>query len=151
MMNTELQYPGFIRRTMVVVYDLLLFTAIMALTLAVVIIPAMALADDHLKNNPEALYNHPLITLAIIATTFCYYGYSLVRKGQTLGMMAWHVKIVGLDGKPVTWQQAAIRYALSLAGTANVVMFFNPARRGWQDISSQTLQLLIKPEPKKKK
>ncbi len=150
-MSDKVEYPGFIRRTMVVVYDLLIFTAITMATLALIVIVAMLASDNQLQQNQQTLYNNPLITLAIIATTYWYYGYSLVKKGQTLGMMAWHVKIVGLDGKPATWQQAAVRYALSLAGVANIIMFFNPERRGWQDIASQTLQLLIKPTKEESK
>lgn len=148
-MNDQIEYPGFIRRLMVVVYDLLIFTAITMATLAAIVIAAMLISGNELQQNQDALYNNPLITLALIATTYWYYGYSLVKKGQTLGMMAWHIKIVGIDGKAVTWQQAAIRYALSLAGAANITMFFNPERRGWQDSASQTLQLLIKPKDKK--
>jgi uncharacterized RDD family membrane protein YckC len=136
---------------MILVYDGLLFCALSMVALAIFVIVTMLVNPDVQQSNPDFLKNNPAVVLLLIATTFIYYGYSLVRMGQTLGMLAWQVKIVDETGQEkITWSQAAARYGASVVGLANLVMFFNPQRRGLQDIASQTIQILVKPEKKEK-
>jgi uncharacterized RDD family membrane protein YckC len=136
---------------MILIYDGLLFCALSMVALAIFVIATMLVNPDIQQSNPDFLNNNPAVVLLLIATTFIYYGYSLVKMGQTLGMLAWHVKVVNETGQEkITWSQAAARYGASVIGLSNLVMFFNPQRRGLQDIASNTIQVLIKPEKKQK-
>ncbi|MEP6588595.1 MAG: RDD family protein [Polaromonas sp.] len=53
---------------------------------------------------------------ALQAFVFVVFGIYFVwfwSKGQTLAMKTWHIRIVDVNGKPVTQQRALLRYALS--------------------------------------
>ncbi len=50
-------------------------------------------------------------------------GYSLVRRGQTLGKMALRLRIVGMDGQPAPWQRViGLRYVV--AGLPDLIAVF---------------------------
>ncbi len=52
----------------------------------------------------------------LLLVTFAFLGLSWVRGGQTIGMRAWRIRLVGQDGGPVHWLQALRRF---MAGTIN--------------------------------
>ncbi len=60
------------------------------------------------------------ITLQVWLLLLCalYYVWQWVRKGQTLPMKTWRLRLVAADGKPVTPARAVCRYALALFSTA---------------------------------
>ncbi len=44
-----------------------------------------------------------------------FFGRSWTRGGQTLGMKAWRLQVRRLDGRPLRWPVAVVRYATMLA------------------------------------
>lgn len=44
-----------------------------------------------------------------------YFGLAWTRGGQTIGMMAWKIRLVDRDGRPPAWPAALWRFALGLA------------------------------------
>ncbi len=63
--------------------------------------------------------------------------------GQTLGMRAWQIKVVSVDGRPVRWRQGLLRSVTALAGASllglgYLWMLLDPQRRCWHDLASGT-------------
>lgn len=58
---------------------------------------------------------HPHYHLAyLIVTTGIFLGGFWCNGGQTLGMLAWKLRMVDKNHKPISWQRAILRYLLSL-------------------------------------
>ena len=53
---------------------------------------------------------HRWLQLFLFIVIGMYFTYVWGRKGQTLAMQAWHLKIVTKDNNPITFKQACIRY-----------------------------------------
>jgi uncharacterized RDD family membrane protein YckC len=45
--------------------------------------------------------------------TGIYFVYCWVRSGQTLAMQTWRIQLLGLDGKPLSLEQAVRRYMIA--------------------------------------
>ncbi|MCL4303382.1 MAG: RDD family protein [Anaerolineae bacterium] len=63
--------------------------------------------------------------------------------GQTLGKMALGIKVIGVDGTPVSWGTAAMRYlGYLVSGLVLALGFiwiaFDPRRQGWHDKIAST-------------
>ena len=50
-------------------------------------------------------------SLVAVAVAFC--GLSWTRGGQTVGMKAWRIRVVALDGRSPDWPRAALRFFAS--------------------------------------
>lgn len=53
--------------------------------------------------------------LLLFAVGLIFFGRSWTRGGQTLGMYAWRLQVRRLDGMPLRWPIATVRYAVMLA------------------------------------
>jgi uncharacterized RDD family membrane protein YckC len=60
----------------------------------------------------------------LLAAAFAFFGWFWVHGGQTIGMRAWRVRVVSGLGAPLTWQQAAIRFATALLSWAALGLGF---------------------------
>ncbi|MFZ1233161.1 MAG: RDD family protein [Thiofilum sp.] len=63
--------------------------------------------------------------------------------GQTLGMRAWKIKVVTFENNPLNWQQATMRFIVSLAslaalGAGFMIALFDPEKLTWHDRYSRT-------------
>ena len=81
-------------------------------------------------------------TLYLIGVIFIYFAWHW-HKGNTLAMQAWRVKIHTLDGQPVSWERALIRFSVAFLSIACVGlgifwMLWDKQKRTWQDIASRT-------------
>jgi uncharacterized RDD family membrane protein YckC len=134
---------SFTRRTLAALYDWLLVIALMM----VLSTPVIAVLDDAI-NPANNIYRAAMLLVAFaFFTGFWNYG------GQTLGMKAWRLKLRRLDGSPVTFAHAALRFlfaaiALLPAGLGFVWMLWDKDGLGWHDRwSGTTIELLTKPQP----
>ena len=71
---------------------------------------------------------------------FAYFAFSWVRRGQTLGMVAWKLRI---EPTPFTFWQAALRMLGALLGLlcfglGYFWMFIDPQKRSWADLLSRS-------------
>jgi uncharacterized RDD family membrane protein YckC len=55
-----------------------------------------------------------LYPLYLVSVSFVFYGWFWTHGGQTLGLRAWKIKVCGLDGQTISWQQAGIRFIAGL-------------------------------------
>lgn len=126
--------PGLFRRLGALCYDgLLLAGVLFAATLA--LLPL---------RGGEAFHPHdPLFSAYLLGVGFLFQGWFWTHGGQTLGMRAWNLRLLAEDGGPVSWKQAALRYACGLGG---MVLFglgyfwvwIDPGKRAWHDLASGT-------------
>jgi uncharacterized RDD family membrane protein YckC len=50
---------------------------------------------------------------SLVAVAFAFCGLSWTRGGQTVGMKAWRIRVVGIDAGPLDWPRAALRFFAS--------------------------------------
>ena len=133
------------RRLAASCYDSLIVLALWFIGTALVMpLSRAAVSPDH----PLAELIYRLYLLAIGCAFFaCFW----VRDGQTVGMLAWRVKLRQSDsGGSVTWAQALLRYLAALLSWAALGLgfwwaLFDPERKTWHDRLSRTE--LVKAEP----
>lgn len=124
---------GLGRRLLIMAYDAIAVIAVLMLATAL----AMALGF----REPLA-GRDPLFSAYLLATWFGYLGWCW-RRGMTLGMRAWRVRLVSEDGARPGWARCGLRFLVSLASAAAAGAgywwaLFDPARRTWHDRASGT-------------
>jgi uncharacterized RDD family membrane protein YckC len=126
--------PGLPRRLAAVIYDaMLLFSVLFFATL-----PVLLLTSGHAV--PPA---NPVLRLYLVAVAFLYFAWPWTHGGQTLGMRAWRLRVVQVDGSPITWAQATRRFGASLLswaplGAGFLWVLVDPERLAWHDRLSGT-------------
>lgn len=114
-------------------YDLLLLVGLLAsFTLLAVLLHGGAIA-------PGSIW-FEIALLAIVVVFFCGFW---THAGQTLGMRAWRIRVVGENGAPLSWPRALARL---VAGTVALLPLglglwwglADAQRRGWHDRLTKT-------------
>jgi len=95
-----------------------------------------------------AAVSGPLLTTVLTLETFGFYAYCWHRHGETLGMRAWHIRLVSASGMPASWQQILLRLltaCLSLAclGMGYLWLYVGKTRQTWHDLASNTFVVHI--------
>lgn len=123
---------GLTVRLAALVYDALVVTAILFAVAAVGVT----------LNDGEAVQG-PLFNATVFLSIFLFNGYFWTRSGQTLGMMAWRLRVQTLEGYSVSWRHALKRFmvailSLLLFGIGYWWMLFNDERLTLHDRLSDT-------------
>ena len=139
-MTDSKQAPGLFKRLAVVVYDLLLL-------IAVLFVATLVLLPFQQGNEFEP--NSLLFSGYLLLVSFLFYGWFWTTGGQTLGLLAWKLRVANADGQSISWEQAAIRYVTAVFswgffGLGFVWILFNDERLSWHDIASNS-RVLLKP------
>lgn len=130
-----------LRRMAAILYDgFLVFALLMVASLVVV-----ALLRDAVNPN-NLLFQVYLLVVGWSYFAICW------RAGQTLGMMSWHIHIVG-PTRPIGLRETAVRYLLAIVswialGLGFIWALFHPQRATWHDLASGT-RLIVRPPRKK--
>ncbi|MCG7873535.1 MAG: RDD family protein [Candidatus Thiodiazotropha lotti] len=137
---TEAVAPGLLRRLGAIFYDSLLLTALVFVATAVVTLPFGYPTGNWLLFFQIFLFE--IIPLAF----FCWFW---LRGGQTLGMRAWRLKLVSMEGLPVDWEQALKRHfaailSLLVFGFGFFWVVFDSDNLAWHDRLSGTRLILTK-------
>lgn len=136
---------GLPRRLMAMIYDSLLLAAI----LMAAALPLVLLAGGAMPN--------PLARLAfqlyLGGVVFLFFGWFWVHGGQTLGMRAWRLKVIDMDGQTIGWRTAFIRFLFALVSAASLGLGYlwvllDPERCAWHDRISKT-RVVVLPKTKK--
>ncbi len=133
-------------RLLAMVYDLLPLAALWMATSAM-----MLLLRGGVRVTPGSAAAMVEFVL-LLAVTFAYLGLSWRRGGQTLGMRAWRLRLVNVDGSsPVPWRALVLRYLVAMVSLAAVGLglawsLLEPSRRTWHDLASGTV-LVRMPKP----
>jgi len=128
---------GLMRRLAAIVYDGLLLIALLMLATLIVILPLKDAITTH-----NVLFQFYLLVVSWAYFAVCW------RGGQSLGMKAWRIHIVGTT-TPVSWTDTAIRFLVSILswtalGLGFLWSLFHPQRAAWHDLASGT-QLVVRP------
>ncbi|MET0065145.1 MAG: RDD family protein [Candidatus Thiodiazotropha sp.] len=142
-MSTDLSnaaIPGFFRRLGAILYDLLLLTALIFVATAALTLPFGS--PDH-----GWLVVFQIIIFEIIPLLF-FTGF-WVGGGQTLGMRAWRLKVVRLDGADLSWSDALKRHlsallSVYLLGLGFLWILVDPDKMAWHDRISKTRLVIVK-------
>lgn len=130
--------PPLWRRLAAAAYDSLIVAALWFMGTALILPLTHGEAVD-----PKTL-GGLLYQLYLLAIGFLFFGGFWTRDGQTLGMLAWRVRLVPAGGSgSVTWAQALVRYLAAILSWAVFGMgfwwsFFDKDKKTWHDRLSDT-------------
>lgn len=144
MTGTDITPPGLLRRLAAVLYDSLLITALLMVATAMFLPFTGGEAIDP-RRDPllEWVYRAVLLTLIV-----GFYGIFWTRRGQTLGMASWRLRVEREDGGTLGWGDTVRRLAAALLswlalGLGWLWILVDPQRRAWHDRLSRTRVVLV--------
>ncbi|ORU94379.1 MAG: hypothetical protein A6F72_08715 [Cycloclasticus sp. symbiont of Poecilosclerida sp. N] len=126
--------PSVFRRLAVIVYDLILLVAVLfAATLLL-----LPFQPSHLFQPSSWIYRVYLFFIS-----FLFYAWFWTTGGQTLGLVAWKLRVVNENGGNISWKQSLIRFITAIfscgvCGLGIVWMLFNKEHLAWHDITSKS-------------
>jgi uncharacterized RDD family membrane protein YckC len=125
---------GLLRILGAICYDTLLLGAILFFA-TLMVMPVTGGDAIATGNLPFRIY-----LLGVCALFFCGFW---VHGGQTLGMRAWKIRVVGIDGTGIGWRQALLRFAMAIVswlpcGLGFWWMLFDRDSLTWHDRVSKT-------------
>ena len=126
------------RRLAALVYDALLLVALLMVAAALSTLVANLLLPGLQEREPDYLSHHPLHQLWLLACWFGYYAFSWRKSGQTVGMKAWHIRVIDRQRGPVSWLQCLKRFIGALLGAGFLLVPFHRERYSLQDLVSNT-------------
>jgi len=120
------------RRLAAIVYDSFILIAVLFAATA----PVVALHGG-------AVEGSWLFTLYLLGIVFVFFGGFWTHGGQTLGMKAWHVRVIRSDGARMDWRDAVLRFVIAAVGWLPLGAgywwaLFDDQSRGWHDRLSGT-------------
>jgi len=132
------------RRLGAILYDTLLLTGLLMVGTAV-LLPFTHGEAITARTHPALEWTYRLMLVALITG---FYGVSWTRRGQTLGMAAWRLRVEREDGALLTWRDTLRRLAAALlsllpAGLGFAWIAFDPERRAWHDRLSRTRVVIV--------
>jgi len=85
----------------------------------------------------------PAFQSTLFISIFLFFGFFWTRSGQTIGMMAWRIRIQSKTGHSISWMQALIRFmtaifSAAIAGIGYLWMLFNDEQLSLHDKLSNT-------------
>jgi len=81
--------------------------------------------------------------LYLLLVWFLYFAWPWLHGGQTLGMLAWRIKLQATDGPVLTWRHVLIRFITAffswgIFGIGFFWALFHKQHRTWHDLTSHT-------------
>jgi len=143
----SLPAAGLLRRLAAILYDSLLLSALwFAVATAL-----LALSGGRLSAPDRPLWLLYVFRATLLLVTFLFFGWFWTRGGQTLGMRAWRLKVIADREQPLTWTQAARRFAAAGLSWAALGLGFlwvtvDSEKRAWHDRLSGT-RVVVLPKP----
>lgn len=141
---------GLLRRLGAVLYDGLLLVAVLMVTTALFLpFTGGRALDPHERPVLEWIYRATLLLV-----TVAFFGVFWTRRGQTLGMASWRLRIEREDGGTLTWGDTVRRLAAALLswlpfGLGYLWILIDPQRRAWHDRLSGTRILVMPRAPRR--
>jgi uncharacterized RDD family membrane protein YckC len=136
--------PGLFRRFAAILYDGLLLLALWFAASVVL----MAASSGSLASPDRPLwllYGH---RAGLLLVTYMFFAGFWTHGGQTLGMRAWRLKLVSIEGGPVHWFGATKRFfaailSLGALGLGFLWALFDPEKLTCHDRLSDTRLVLL--------
>ena len=91
--------------------------------------------------------------LLLLAAVIFYFGWSWIRRGQTVGMIAWRLKVERADGYLLNWRESILRMAaacvsLAAAGLGYFWIWIDRDKLAWHDRWTKTRVVLLPKRPR---
>ncbi|MEE9422322.1 MAG: RDD family protein [Gammaproteobacteria bacterium] len=96
-------------------------------------------------NNGQAIQaNNPFYSSYIFIVSFLFFGWFWMHGGQTLGMRAWRLRLIRIDGKHLSWWHALLRFltaipAILLGGIGYWWLLIDKEKLALHDRISETM------------
>lgn len=143
--KTQYVHPGLLRRLAAALYDLLLVAGLLVLASAAVTLPV------GLIFGPEAsaqLSKNPLFAIWLATMPLLFFVGFWTWGGQTLGMRAWRMKLLGSDGNKASLNQSVIRFFSAFVSWIPLGLGFwwsllDSENRTWHDRISNTQLVML--------
>lgn len=141
---------GLLRRLGAVLYDGLLLVAVLMVTTALFLpFTGGRALDPQERPVLEWVYRATLLLV-----TVAFFGVFWTRRGQTLGMASWRLRIEREDGGALTWGDTVRRLAAAVLswlpfGLGYLWILIDPQRRAWHDRLSGTRILVMPRAPRR--
>lgn len=126
----EVSIASPLKRLGALLYDLMIVVALWMVTgfIAVTI------------NNGEAVTG-PQFQSFLFILTYLFLAFFWTRSGQTLGMLAWRLRVQTTEGQRISFMQSLIRFlvgslSLGFCGAGFLWMFINKQKLAWHDLAS---------------
>ena len=132
MSDAHLPRPaGLLRRLGAMLYDAMLVLALWLLTLFIGVT----------VHNGAVL--GPFVQTILFVELFAFFAYFWVWRGQTIGMLAWGLRVETSDVSPMRLGQALLRFigamlSIIALGIGYLWIYVDPDRRAWPDMLSRT-------------
>lgn len=136
-MPQEIGPAGLLRRLGAMVYDALVVVALVMVTLF--LLTGL--------NRFEAVHG-PWVNAILFLEIYAFFAFFWIRRGQTLGMLAWRLRVQNPGGVPITLTQATLRFigallAFAPLGLGYLWLYVDPQRRTWPDMLSASQVVLL--------
>jgi len=149
--SLTLPSAGLLRRLAAIAYDAILLAGLLVLASAVVTIPlGLALGPEQARSLfASPWFKWPFFAYCVLVAGF-FHVWFWTHGGQTLGMRAWRLKVVRVDGGSLTARDAIARWLAALVSWLPLGLGFlwplvDPCRLAWHDrLSGSRLVLLRK-------
>ena len=136
---TSHNYPNasLVKRLLAMMYDSLLVIAVW-----------MTVSYIFLFFNDQQAVTGPIYESALFLVTFLFFALFWTRSGQTLGMIAWRLRIESDQGQPLSAKQALLRFMAAIFSATALGMgywwiMFDSNKLSWHDrwSNSRVVQL----------
>jgi len=146
-MQDSLKTANFMRRLGAMFYDFML--ALSFVILVGFFFTAVFMSLLGIENIPAGSPVAKAIFMLLVLFTFGFYGWFWTHGGQTLGMRAWKLKLVGQNAESITWLQALFRFCYAIIswiplGVGYLWMLIDKQNLSWHDRASKTYIIDIK-------
>jgi uncharacterized RDD family membrane protein YckC len=137
--NGVARFAGLPRRCAALAYDVLLLAALfLCLTSILVLVRG-------LEPIPPGTWWYEASLIAVAGAFFAWYW---THGGQTLGMRAWRIRVVKLDGRPVGSLGAIVRFGAGVLSILPLGLGFwwalvDERRRCWHDLVAGTVVVRV--------
>jgi len=140
--------PGIARRLAAMLYDGLLLAALWFVATALL----LALSGGWLADPDRPAWLLYGLRFSLLLVTLLFFAGFWTNGGQTLGMRAWRIKLIGASGDPVRWKQALWRFALAIPslgafGLGLLWLLFDRERCALHDRLSDTRLVMLAKNP----
>jgi len=140
---------GLLRQVAAMGYDALLVLGCWVVVTAIL----MLLSGGRLAQPERPAGLVIVLQVSLIFTAWLFFAWFWTHGGQTLGMRAWRLKLVGVDQETVRWPQTVVRFAMSAIsiacfGLGYLWKMVDPDALSWPDRVSGT-RLVVTPAPHK--
>ena len=127
-LNSSPAPAGLLRRLGAILSDALVLFGLLALTTLFVFVPVLnAMGKKAMVPSEVGWGLSILYVISLLGVCLGFYGYFWTRSGQTIGMRAWRLSLVTLDGGLLGWKQAVQRWLVAVAPWVFCLLLLNLA------------------------